>query len=167
MWTSAFRLNGIVESDGPNGNMKNVCSLFWKMIQYHYYLLFIIVYLVWVHWGFISIAYCQVFTSDLPNNKWSIFVSYTTSNYCFIRKLNYKNINICEYILSCVRYKDEEGLINIMSKYLRKIPCYEVCSMSALYFVIMSDSQTLHIYLKIYKGKRRSIDNSFENKLFE
>ena len=100
---------------------------------------------------------CQLYYVKLHGNIW----------YCFIRKLNYKNINICEYILSCVRYKDEEGLINIMSKYLRKIPCYEVCSMSALYFVIMSDSQTLHIYLKIYKGKRRSIDNSFENKLFE
>ena len=54
-----------------------------------------------------------------------------------------------------------------MSKYLRKIPCYEVCSMSALYFVIMSDSQTLHIYLSIYKNERRSFDNSFEYKLFE
>ena len=139
---------------------------FWKRIQYHYYLLFIIVYLVWVYWGFISIDYSKVFTSDLPNPKWSIFICYTTL-YCFIRKLTYKNINICQYKMPCVRYKCKEGLINIMSKYLRKIPYYEVCSMSALYFVIMSDSQTLHIYLEIYKSKRWSIDNSFEYKLFE
>ena len=70
-------------------------------------------------------------------------------------------------MLDTVYTEYKEGLINIMSKYLRKIPCYEVCLMSALYFVIMSDSQTLDIYLRVYKSKRRSIDNSFEYKLFE
>ena len=147
--------------------MKNVCSLFWKMIQYHYYLLFIIVYLVWVYWGFISIDCSQVFASDLPNTKWSILSVILRYRYCFIRKITYKNIDICQYKMPCAKYKCEEGLINIMSKYLRKIPCYEVCSISALYFVIMSDSQTLDIYLSIYKNERRSFDNSFEYKLFE
>ena len=105
----------------------------------------------------------QVADSDLTNAKFSMYISYTTLNYsyCFILKLTYKSINICQYKVPCVRYKCKEGLINIMSKYLRKIPCYEVCSMSALYFVIMSDSQTLHIYLKIHRNKRRSIDNLF------
>ena len=58
--------------------------------------------------------------------------------------------NIKWRVLDTMYTRCEEGLINIMSKYLRKIPCYEVCSMSALYFVIMSDSQTLDLYLSIY-----------------
>ena len=73
--------------------------------------------------------------------------------YCFIQKRTYRmkiSANIKLHVLDTVYTRCEESLINIMSKYLRKIPCYEVCSMSALYFVIMSDSQTLHIYLKIH-----------------
>ena len=90
--------------------------------------------------------------------------------YCFIQKRTYRikiSANIKLHVLDTVYTRCEESLINIMSKYLRKIPCYEVCSMSALYFVIMSDSQTLDIYLSIYKSARRSIDNSFEYNLFE